>query len=71
MEQINTLLDRSTAQDQPVLPEELTILYGGDLRFPAVDFKPYVIGNFVSTIDGVVSFRDFRRVWRRRYQRVQ
>jgi len=56
MEQINTLLDRSTAQDQPVLPEELTILYDGDLRFPAVDFKPYVIGNFVSTIDGVVSF---------------
>ena len=56
MEQINTLLDRSRAQDQPVLPEELTILYGGDLRFPAVDFEPYVIGNFVSTIDGVVSF---------------
>ena len=56
MEQINTLLDRSTAQDQPALPEELTILYGGDLRFPAVDFEPYVIGNFVSTIDGVVSF---------------
>jgi len=56
MEQINTLFDRSRVQDQPVLPEELTILYGGDLRFPAVDFKPYVIGNFVSTIDGVVSF---------------
>jgi len=56
MEQINTLLDRSTIQDQPVLPEELTILYDGDLRFPVVDFKPYVIGNFVSTIDGVVSF---------------
>ena len=56
MEQINTLLDRSTAQDQPVLPEELTILYDGDLRFPAVDFKPYVIGNFASTLDGVVSF---------------
>ena len=56
MEQINTLLDRSRAQDQSVLPEELTILYGGDLRFSAFDFKPYVIGNFVSTIDGVVSF---------------
>ena len=26
------------------------------MRFPAFDFKPYVIGNFVSTIDGVVSF---------------
>jgi riboflavin biosynthesis pyrimidine reductase len=56
MEQINTLLDRSRAQDQPVLPEELRILYGGDLRFPAIDFRTYVIGNFVSTIDGVVSF---------------
>jgi len=56
MEQINTLLDRSRAQDQSVLPEELTILYGGDLRFSAFDFKPYVIGNFVSTIDGAVSF---------------
>lgn len=56
MEPINTLLDWSRAQDKPVLPEELTILYGGDLRFPALDCKPYVIGNFVSTIDGVVSF---------------
>jgi riboflavin biosynthesis pyrimidine reductase len=56
MEQINTLLDRSKAQDQPVLPEELKILYGRDLRFPALDVRPYVIGNFVSTIDGVVSF---------------
>jgi len=56
MEQINTLFERNSAQDQSVLSEELTILYGGDLRFPAVDCKPYVIGNFVSTIDGVVSF---------------
>jgi riboflavin biosynthesis pyrimidine reductase len=57
MEQINTLLDRSKPQDQTVLPEELKILYGGDLRFPAFDFRPYVVGNFVSTIDGVVSFK--------------
>jgi riboflavin biosynthesis pyrimidine reductase len=56
MEPINTLLDWSRTQDKPVLPEELTFLYGGDLRFPALDVKPYVIGNFVSTIDGVVSF---------------
>lgn len=41
----------------PVLPEELRILYGGDLRFPPPDpGRPYVIANFVSTIDGVVSF---------------
>ena len=50
------LFDRSKTQDQPVLPEELKILYGGELRFPALDVRPYVIGNFVSTIDGVVSF---------------
>lgn len=56
MEQINTLFDWSRTQDKPVLPEDLTILYGGDLRFSTSDFKPYVIGNFVSTIDGVVSF---------------
>jgi riboflavin biosynthesis pyrimidine reductase len=56
MEQITTLLDRNGALDQTVLPEELRILYGGDLRFPAHDDRPYVIGNFVSTLDGVVSF---------------
>jgi riboflavin biosynthesis pyrimidine reductase len=56
MEQINTLLDTSGARDQIVLPEELRILYGGDLRFPALDDRPYVIGNFASTLDGVVSF---------------
>jgi riboflavin biosynthesis pyrimidine reductase len=56
MDQINTLFDRNKTQDQPVLPEELNTLYGGDLRFPAFHFRPYVIGNFVSTIDGVVSF---------------
>ena len=57
MENINTLLDTTAgALGQIVLPEELKILYGGDLRFPALDVRPYVIGNFVSTIDGVVSF---------------
>ncbi len=56
MDQINTLLDRSKAQVQPVLPEELKHLYGGDLCFPASGSNPYVIGNFVSTIDGVASF---------------
>jgi riboflavin biosynthesis pyrimidine reductase len=56
MERITTLLDRNRALDQIVLPEELRILYGGDLRFPAHDDRPHVIGNFVSTLDGVVSF---------------
>jgi riboflavin biosynthesis pyrimidine reductase len=53
---IRTLLDRSKTEGQTVLPQELKILYGGDLHFPVSDHTPYVIGNFVSTIDGVVSF---------------
>jgi riboflavin biosynthesis pyrimidine reductase len=56
MEQITTLLDKNRERDHIVLPEELRILYGGDLRFPEHDDQPYVIGNFVSTLDGVVSF---------------
>ena len=56
MEQITTLLDRTDALGPSVLPEELRILYGGDLRFPSHRDRPYVIGNFVSTLDGVVSF---------------
>ena len=56
MKPITTLLDRQDTLERGVLPEELTILYGGDLRFPEHDDRPYVIGNFVSTLDGVVSF---------------
>jgi riboflavin biosynthesis pyrimidine reductase len=56
MKPITTLLDRGNTLGNPVLPEELAILYGGDLRFSAHDDRPYVIGNFVSTVDGVVSF---------------
>ena len=58
MEQITTLFDRNGALDQTVLPEELRIIYGGDLRFLAHDDRPYVIGNFVSTLDGGGQFRD-------------
>lgn len=36
------------------LPTELTELYGG-LALPLRDRSPYVMGNFVSTLDGVVS----------------
>jgi hypothetical protein len=56
MDQITTLFDRNGALDRIVLADELRILYGGDLRFPAHGDRPYVIGNFVSTLDGVVSF---------------
>jgi riboflavin biosynthesis pyrimidine reductase len=57
MELIQTLLDRQDPVHSPVLPEELRTLYGGDLHFSASgDGHPHVIGNFVSTLDGVVSF---------------
>ncbi len=41
----------------PGLSEPLRRLYGGDLHFTATRGRPTVIGNFVSTLDGVVSFR--------------
>ncbi len=57
MELIRTLLDRQDPVNPPVLPEDLRGLYGGDLHLPAPgDGRPYVIGNFVNTLDGVVSF---------------
>jgi riboflavin biosynthesis pyrimidine reductase len=57
MEPIRTLLDHAAPAAVPVLPRELHRLYGGDLFFPAPpDGRPYVIGNFVSTVDGVVSY---------------
>jgi riboflavin biosynthesis pyrimidine reductase len=57
MEGIRTLLDRQEAAGTPLLPKDLLELYGGDLQFPdSGNGRPYVIGNFVSTVDGVVSF---------------
>jgi riboflavin biosynthesis pyrimidine reductase len=56
MEHITTLFDRDAALEDKVLPEDLKILYSGDLRFPAHPDQTYVIGNFVTTLDGVVSF---------------
>ena len=56
MTPITTLLDRENTLERAVLPEDLATLYGGDLRFPSIDDRTYVVGNFVSTLDGVVSF---------------
>jgi len=54
---IRTLIDRRERPKPSVLPEELRIAYGGDLWFPpSGSQRPFVIGNFVSTVDGVVSF---------------
>jgi riboflavin biosynthesis pyrimidine reductase len=54
---IVTLYEREEPKEQFLTPELLR-LYGGDLSFPASHSnRPYVIANFVETIDGVVSFR--------------
>ncbi|HLK50741.1 MAG TPA: dihydrofolate reductase family protein [Bryobacteraceae bacterium] len=52
---IRTLSEQTPAAG--ILPPELYRQYGGDLVFPpAFADRPYVIGNFVSSLDGVVSF---------------
>ena len=57
MEAIRTLIDQQDASPGPSLPDDLRALYGGDLRFQASSGRrPYVVGNFVSTLDGVISF---------------
>jgi riboflavin biosynthesis pyrimidine reductase len=48
-----SLYDAQHGSDIP-LPPELAALYG-HLQFPLRQQRPYVIANFVSTIDGVVS----------------
>ena len=50
---LESLLDRAGGDDIP-LPPELATLYG-PLRFPLRKGRPYVIGNFVTTMDGVAS----------------
>jgi hypothetical protein len=55
---IRTLFAASPTQSSKVvLPESLRARYDGDLSFPpASQERPYCIANFVSTLDGVVSF---------------
>jgi riboflavin biosynthesis pyrimidine reductase len=53
---IVTLYERQQP-GEPLLTPELRRLYGGQLSFPEPHGgRSYVIGNFVETIDGVVSF---------------
>ncbi len=51
---LETLVDLAEGAPLP-LPPSLVARYGGPLTFPKVD-RPYVYANFVSTIDGVVSY---------------
>ena len=58
MEPIRTLFETVAAEpSETVLPDDLRARYDGDLSFPtAPQTRPYFIANFVSTLDGVVSF---------------
>ena len=58
MAPIRTLFEiESTEPSRGVLPDGLRATYDGDLSFPRAPVeRPYLIANFVSTLDGVVSF---------------
>jgi riboflavin biosynthesis pyrimidine reductase len=54
---VRTLIDRDQEYRERVLPEGLRELYDGDLHFcTSASQRPFVIANFVSTLDGVVSY---------------
>jgi riboflavin biosynthesis pyrimidine reductase len=56
MDPIRTLA-APTYAGAPVLPDDLRVIYNGDLSFPTAPAgRPHLIANFVSTLDGVVSF---------------
>ena len=55
---VRTVVDRDSEAAEPALSGELKELYDGDLRFDAaIEARPYVVANFVSTLDGVVSYK--------------
>ncbi|MEI9968234.1 MAG: dihydrofolate reductase family protein [Terracidiphilus sp.] len=54
---VRTLIDCDGERVEPALPQELRELYDGDLHFSASSAaRPFVLANFVSTLDGVVSY---------------
>ncbi len=58
MRLVRTLMDCDQECAEPALPQKLREMYDGDLHFrtsPAA--RPFVIANFVSTLDGVVSYQ--------------
>ncbi len=54
---LQTLIDDTGELVIPLSPQ-LEALYGGSLRFPAHPDRPYIISNFVASIDGVVSLNE-------------
>ncbi len=57
MESIVTLYERETA-DPATLPSTLATYYGGGFTLPVQETsaRPYVIANFVETLDGIISY---------------
>ena len=54
---VRTFIDCEQEYTEPVLPQGLRELYDGDLHFRTSPVeRPFVIGNFVSTLDGVTSY---------------
>ena len=59
---VQTLIDCAQNHSEPALPPGLSEMYHGDLHFPQSSAeRPSVIANFVSTLDGVVSYKIKRR----------
>ena len=57
MRLVRTLIDCDKENAASALPQELRELYDGDLQFRASPAeRPFVVANFVSTLDGVVSY---------------
>jgi riboflavin biosynthesis pyrimidine reductase len=57
MRLVRTLIDCDKQYTESVLPQELSELYDGDLHLHTSGAaRPFVIANFVSTLDGVVSY---------------
>jgi riboflavin biosynthesis pyrimidine reductase len=57
MQLVRTLVDCEKEYPESALPQELRVLYDGDLRFrTSAVGRPFVVANFVSTLDGVVSY---------------
>jgi len=55
---VRTLIDPNHDHIEPTLSASLRDLYDGDLHFPeSPSGRPFVIANFVSTLDGVVSYQ--------------
>ena len=56
LDPLETLYELPQGADLP-LPSALASLYGR-LQFPIQPHRPYVIGNFVTSVDGVVALND-------------